>query len=266
MKKLVKLSFALAMILSLGIMAQSCKTSKQSSKNDYPGENTPNITGTWVLKSLNGQPTASIFKGKTPTMNIDVVEKRIFGNGGCNGYTGSFTYEKGILSAPNLASTMMMCPDENQEHQFHQVLGQPNKVSIRDGVLLQLSNNGKVVAEFEKGIDTSLLIGEWKLETIADGDVATLFADNIPTISFDLAESRFGGNAGCNRYNATYKIEGTAITVGPVMSTRMACPNMEGEGKFTQIITGTSTIEAGLNKITFSKDGKVILTFVKDVK
>lgn len=261
MKKLVKLSFVLVMILSLGIMAQSCKSVKNSSKNDYPGENTPNITGTWILKSLNGQP----IKGKTPTMNIDASEKRIFGNGGCNGYTGTYTYAKGILSAPNLASTMMMCPDENMESQFHAVLGQPNKVSLVNGVLT-LKNNGKTVAEFEKGIDTSLLMGEWKLESMADGNVATLFGDKVPTITFDLAENRLGGNAGCNRYNATYKIEGTTIAVGPVMSTRMACPNMDGEYKFTQVITGDATMEASMNKITFAKEGKVVLTFVKGVK
>lgn len=265
MKKLVKLSFVLVMILSLGIMAQSCKSVKNSSKNDYPGENTPNITGTWILKSLNGQSVSDIFKGKTPTMNIDAAEKRIFGNGGCNGYTGTYTYAKGILSAPNLASTMMMCLDENQESQFHAVLGQSNKVSLENGVLT-LKNNGKTVAEFEKGIDTSLLIGEWKLESMADGDVTTLFGDRVPTVTFDLAESRLGGNAGCNRYNATYKIEGTTLAVGPVMSTRMACPNMEGESKFTQIITGDATLETFMNKITFSKEGKVVLTFVKDVK
>lgn len=265
MKKLVKLSFALVMILSLGIMAQSCKSGAQSSKAGSSGETFPNISGTWVLKSLNGQSATDIFKGKIPTMTIDMSENRVFGNGGCNNYTGTFTYAKGILSAPNLASTMMMCMDENQENQFHTVLGQSNKVSLADGVLT-LSYNGKTVAQFEKGIDTSLLIGDWKLESIADGNVKALFADNIPTITFDLAESRFGGNAGCNRYNATYNIAGTTISVGPVMSTRMACPNMEGESKFTQIITGESTLEATLNKITFSKDGKVILTFVKDTE
>lgn len=265
MRKLEKLVFTLVMILSLGIMTQSCKSVKNSSGKDYLSENIPNIAGTWVLKSLNGEPSANIFKGKTPTMNIDIAEKRIFGNGGCNSYTGAFTYNKGILSAPNLASTMMMCLDENQESQFHAILGQPNKVSLEEGVLT-LKNDGKVVAQFEKGIDTSLLLGEWILESIADGDVKALFADQTPTISFDLPENRFGGNAGCNRYNATYKIEGTTITVGPVMSTRMACPFLEGESKFTQIITGVSTLEATSDKITFAKEGKVILTFIKNTK
>lgn len=265
MKKLVKLSFVLIMVLSLGLMAQSCKSAKNSSKSGSSGEGAPNISGTWVLKSLNGQPAATVFKGKIPTMNIDVVENRIFGNGGCNSYTGTYAYAKGILSAPNLASTMMLCSDENQESQFHAVLGQSNNVSLANGVLT-LKNNGKVVAEFVKGIDTSLLAGEWKLESIADGDVKKLFADQVPTLTFDIAENKFGGNAGCNRYNASYKIEGTTITVGPVMSTRMACPNMEGESKFTQIITGASILEATTKKITFSKEGKAVLTFVKDQK
>lgn len=265
MKELVKLSFVFVMILSLGIMAQSCKTGKQSSKNGFPGEDFPNITGTWILKSLNGQSATDIFKGKIPTMTIELAEKRIFGNGGCNNYTGGFTFEKGIFSAPNLASTMMMCGEENQEGQFHAVLGQSNKVSIVQG-MLQFQNNGKIVAEFERGIDTSLLMGLWTLESIAGGDVKTLFADQVPTIEFDLAESRFSGNAGCNRYNAIYKIEGTTIMVGPVITTRMACPFMKGESIYTQIITGSSTLEVNSKKVTFSKDGETTLTFIKDAK
>lgn len=266
MKKLAKLSFALAMILSIGIMVLSCKTAKPLSRNDFPNENSPNISGSWVLKSLNGKTAADIFKGKIPTMTIDFAEKRISGSAGCNNYSGGFTLVKGILSAPNLASTMMMCPEENQEGEFHAVLGQPNKVSIENGVLT-LRNNKKVVAQFEKSIDTSMLLGEWKLESIDGGDISTLFGENVPTIAFDLEKSRLGGNTGCNRYNATYTLDGTTISVGHIMSTRRACRDaMQGEPKFTQAITGESTIEVTADKITFSKEGKTILVFVKDIK
>lgn len=263
MKNLAKFAFTLAMILTIGILAQSCKTGKDTSKNDYPGENTPNIAGTWILKSLNGQDVKTIFKGVIPTMTIDAAEKRIFGNSGCNNYTGTYNYSEGILSAPQLASTMMACMEDNKEYQYLQVLGQSNKVSLINGTTLTLSNNGTTVAEFIKGIDLSRLSGEWKLESIAGGDTKALFADQIPTMTFDFEENRLGGNAGCNRYNATYTIKGAEITVGPVMSTRMACPNMEGEAKYTNSITGTSTLEVSTSKIFFMKEGKAILTFTK---
>ncbi len=264
MRNLVKLSFVLITILSFGLMVQSCKSTKNIQKTNIAGD--PNITGTWILKSLNGQPVADAFKGRIPAMTLDASENRISGNGGCNNYTGAYTYAKGMLSAPNLASTKMMCMENNQENQFYAVLAKDNKISLANNTVLTLSNDGKVVAEFVRGVDNSLLSGEWVLESIADGDLKTLFADQIPTISFDIKENRLAGNAGCNRYNAVYKIDGTTITVGPIVSTRMACQNMEGESKFTQIITGASTLEATGKKVTFTKDGKTILTFVKAVK
>lgn len=48
----------------------------------------------------------------------------------------------------------------------------------------------------------------------------------VPAAITPLAEFKDGnmtGSAGCNTFNTTYTIEGDAITLGPVMSTKMAC-------------------------------------------
>lgn len=266
MKKMVKLSFFLSLILSLGMMTQSCNTVKDSSKTNT-SENIPNIEGTWVLKSLEGKPVVDLFKGATPTMTVDKTNNRVFGNGGCNTYTGKYDYSSGIFSTINVASTMMACLDENKEDLFLKTLNLNNKVSIENNTILKLTNGGKIVAEFVRGIDPSQLLGDWTLEAIANEDIKALFGEQVPTITFDITEKRLGGNSGCNRYNATYKLDGDKISVGPAMSTRMACErNMEGEAKFTQLITGDSELTTTGEKITFLRDGKTILSFVKSKK
>lgn len=255
MKKLFKLSL---LFLSVFVFAYSCKT--QAGQAKTPPQD---ISGAWVLKSLNGQDVSLIFKGKTPTMNIDITENRVSGNGGCNNYIGGYIYEKGLFSVPNAAATMMACMDENQEPQFLKALSQPNQLLI-EGEVLKLTSGGTVVVEFIRGIDTSALSGLWSLKSINGKDAASVFsAGVVPTIEFNTQENRLGGNGGCNRYNASYTLQGNSIKVGPVMSTRMACQDLKGETQFTDALTDTDKISLAGNQLTFEKEGKAILTFSK---
>lgn len=42
-----------------------------------------------------------------------------------------------------------------------------------------------------------------------------------PTATF--ADGTVAGSSGCNRYTASYTVDGDALTLGPIASTRMAC-------------------------------------------
>lgn len=259
MKNLLKVSFFIAMILSLGIMSQSCKSMKPTDD----GKRMQNISGTWVLKSFNEQDASKIFTRKLPTLTINQATNQISGFGGCNGISGTFTYKDGIFSAPNMISTMMFCEDASQEPQLVKMLGEANKVEVVNGVLT-FKQKGKVVAEYIQGIDAESLKGEWSLQSIDGKDVSSLFGeDRHPSIEFFAADNKIAGHAGCNRYNATYQLEGSVITVGPVASTRMACQHMDGEYKFINALSETSSITVLDNTIIFSKAGKETLKFVK---
>lgn len=246
------------MVLSLGITAQSCKTLKKTDSTT-----TRKISGTWVLKSFNGQDANKIFTRKLPTLNIDQTTSQISGFGGCNGISGTFSYKMGVFSAPNMISTMMFCEDASQEPQLVKMLGETNKVEVINGILT-FRQNGKVVAEYTKGIDPESLKGEWSLQSINGKDASSLFGqERFPSIDFFTSENKISGNAGCNRYNATYQLEGTLLTVGPVASTRMTCQHIDGENQFIKALSETSSIVVSANTITLSKAGKETLKFVK---
>ncbi|MFV0536744.1 MAG: META domain-containing protein [Dysgonomonas sp.] len=260
MKQILKSTLFLAAIAILAFAVQSCNSVKPIDKAQ--------LEGNWVLKTLEGEEAKSAFAGKLPSIGFDFEKNSVFGSGGCNRYTGAFTLtDKNEFSSPNLASTMMACLDANKEPQFLKALSTPNlAVSVNNG-LLTFSQNKTVLLQFEKGAATTALTaealaGKWNLTSIAGGDLATLFTNKIPTMEI-TADGNVNGNAGCNNYRSTYKLDSNTITFGPVMSTKMACPGLQGEQLFTSLLT--TPLQAALdgNKLTLSKEGNVVLELTK---
>lgn len=254
--KLSKLLGIVVLALGVSVGTQSCKSVKGVSLAD--------LEGTWNLKTLNGVEAKSVFDGPIPSAKFDVAQLGVSGNGGCNTYTGSFTYDKGLFSAPNLAATMRMCMHENKETEFFKTFAIPSKLSISETGNLIFTQNGKDALVFEKSlaIAEADLAGVWTLATIDGGVVADLFnSEKLPTIEFK--EGRLGGHGGCNRYNGQYTLDGNVVKVGPLMSTRMACDYIDGEGKLLKTLEGDSKLVVEGNTLSFVKDGASVLVFKK---
>lgn len=78
--------------------------------------------------------------------------------------------------------------------------------------------------------------GTWKVIHIQGIDSLS----KNPTLTFDTENKRVNGNAGCNRYNATYTIKDSLITFGPALSTKMYCNNMNIEKQFLGLLKKVS--------------------------
>jgi heat shock protein HslJ len=62
-------------------------------------------------------------------------------------------------------------------------------------------------------------------------------ARGAPTLQLGTAESQVVGFGGCNRLGGSYTLKGAALTFGPLLSTRMACPDvMATEAAFSQAL------------------------------
>lgn len=246
---------------------QSCNSVKPINESD--------LAGYWTLKTLKGEDSKTAFTNTIPSLQFNFDENTLSGNGGCNTFGGGFTLtEQNSFSAPNLISTMMACIDANKEPEFFMALSTPDLVlSIDEDNVLTFTKDNEVVLQFVKGeapketastsiVNTETLAGTWDLTSIAGGDVATLFTNGTPTIEFS-DDGKVFGNAGCNTYRSSYTQEENTITFGPLMSTKMACPSLKGEDLFTSLLS--SPLQVGLNgdKLTFSKDGNVVLEFTK---
>ena len=64
---------------------------------------------------------------------------------------------------------------------------------------------------------------EWNLVALGDAAAPAGAGGRPATIQFDMASGRASGFAGCNRYSASFTLEGDRLTFGPAMSTKMAC-------------------------------------------
>ena len=91
------------------------------------------------------------------------------------------------------------------------------------------------------------LIGtEWVAIGINNGrgGVVNAIEDARVTAIFD-DEGRVAGSGGCNRFMATFEVDGGAIRIGPVAGTRMMCAEPEGvseqEGSYFAALERSAT-------------------------
>ena len=91
------------------------------------------LVGGWLLEDLGGRGVMDIAQ---TTIEFD-AEGRVFGSGGCNRFTGTYTYDGGMLGFGPLAGTKMMCPEAvmDQEDRFLAALGEVERVEM-DGPFL----------------------------------------------------------------------------------------------------------------------------------
>jgi heat shock protein HslJ len=256
--------------LFIGLALQSCNLSKPLTQAQ--------LEGYWVLKKMNGTEASNNFKGALPTLQFNFGDTTISGTGGCNKYSGAYTYKDGVLTAPNLAVTQMLCLEGNLEGQFLLELGNEtgNTLSLVDNVLT-FTKDGKVILEFEKGeapaetpvvaIDSTSLSGTWVLKNIDGADATAKFTGDkaqVPTLTFNFDNNKITGQGGCNRYNAPFALKDGQLVVGPILSTKMACANLEGEAQFAQALADTSLITMpNENVLQLAKKGTVLLEFEK---
>lgn len=90
----------------------------------------------------------------------------------------------------------------------------------------------------------------WRVSSI-DGTAIP----NEREAAFLFENGRMSGSIGCNRLNATYSYERQALSAGPVMSTRMACPDPIGaqESALTGLLGSPFATE-------FPGDGSMVLS------
>lgn len=92
--------------------------------------------------------------------------------------------------------------------------------------------------------------GQWVLVSMTvEGDMAIPFTQG--SITLNVKDRSLGGNGGCNTYGGDYLIKGKRLKIKNVISTQMACDNLENENRYFK----------ALNKSTrfTSKEGELIL-------
>ncbi|HLY32143.1 MAG TPA: META domain-containing protein [Ktedonobacterales bacterium] len=91
----------------------------------------------------------------------------------------------------------------------------------------------------------------WRLEeeeNTTGQSMPTDATEHAITLSFEPGENdtlRVAGKGGCNRYTASCMVAGDTLTIGPIASTRMLCPEgiMEREARYFQLLASAQRYE-----------------------
>jgi heat shock protein HslJ len=90
----------------------------------------------------------------------------------------------------------------------------------------------------------------WRISSINGAAIPAEREANL-----DFNDGRMNGTVGCNRLGASYEYLGKKLSVGPVMSTKMACPDPIGAQEFALV-----TLLGGAFSTEFPGDGTMVLT------
>lgn len=206
----------------------------------------------WRLVTLNG---ADLAAGSEITLAFD-AQGTAAGTAGCNLYTGPYTAEGQNLTFGKLVSTMKACAPAlmEQETAYLKALDAASTYALESSTLTISDAAGSAILIFERVLN--LAGTEWTLERLGDQAV------EIPvTLQFDEAGA-LAGLGGCNRYNSRYTLSGTAITLQPVVSTRMACDDavMQIETAYFAALEAVERVEQiGSRLILSTADGQSLV-------
>jgi len=205
------------------------------------------LAGTsWKLVTSNGTKPA-------PGVEITAefgADGAMTGSGGCNTYNAAYTVTGESITIENIASTLMACgdPQATAETAYFGALEKVNVWAIAAGSLTLTGTGGQPTLVYAKAFKFGGT--SWQLASANGNGVA---ASVTATLLFG-EDGQVSGSGGCNTYGGPYAVKGHQIDIGPLISTRMACPTAQ---------TAVETVFlGGLEKVVSWKVGGGQLTLL----
>lgn len=231
------------------------------------------IDGEWKIMEINGQPLQTPAGEQQPYLGFDIQSGRIYGNSGCNRIMASIDRQAkpGSIEFKHMGSTMMACPNMETESKVLTALSEVRsyRKDGKDGIDLCDSSNKPVVTLRKRfyTMPAAELQGKWNVVSVYCIPIPETM-ENTPFLIFDTKENKISGNAGCNRLNGKLIISenNDSISIPPLMTTRMACPDMETENNILSALGNVRTFGKLDNEriALYSNGGTEVLVLQKD--
>jgi heat shock protein HslJ len=125
----------------------------------------------------------------------------------------------------------------------------------------QTSNSGEI--SIDREVDPRIN-DIWVAETIF-GERFEPNGIKFPQLEISSKEKTFSGNDGCNNVGGKIKkFDMENLVFGPVMATKMACPDMEVPNKFNRAIAGTTSYKIQKLRLYLTdSEGKELMVLKK---
>lgn len=250
----------LLMLVVLGVTLGSCTMKKAVNKETIiPGDD----KSVWNIVELSNKAISSKINGITPQLILDGNSNRYSVITGCNTLNGSFTIKNSSVQFGKGMSTMMFCNDMSVEDGFKNILDKINNLEV-NGTELLLKQNSNVLVKLSKYQAKSLIGTSWVLDYMQSEIMSfeKLFGESKPTLVFDV-EGKVSGNGSCNRYSGSVKLDDNFITFSNIASTRMMCPNIQGEQVFLEKLAKVNAFSYSDTTLTLLIGDIAVMRFKK---
>jgi heat shock protein HslJ len=213
---------SIAIVIAAGVLVAACTGGGGSAGTGGEIDANP-----WALTAQLVDGTSQPVPGDvTVDATFDTAALTVAGSSGCNLYNGPFTLDGGSLTIGPVAGTMRACeaPAATVEGAYLANLELVRSFTATADSLQLFDESGAVILEYAVAETAELAGPIWRATGINNGSggVVSIAAGTEPTAQFDEAGT-VSGNASCNQFNGPAAVDGQAIAIGPLISTRMAC-------------------------------------------
>lgn len=117
--------------------------------------------------------------------------------------------------------------------------------------------NGNIYKGCGKFLADNALNNKWILEKIGSSSITVTEYNRVPIFEIDTEKRRLTGNDGCNTIAGSIEVQGSRITFGNILSTKMGCGKKSIEGIISNLLN---------NNIAsyYFKEGKLFLYLIDD--
>ena len=218
---------------------------------------------TWRLTTLPGRTPPPADDRNAVTVSFEAG--RVHGFAGCNQFMGSYTLEGDKLVLGTLAGTMMACPEPamSVENDFLKLFSGTLKFAVAGSAMNLTPAAGGQALQFER-VPPSRLEGVlWEVTGYNNGRQAVVGPLIGTQLTLAFQDGRVSGNSGCNRFHGEFEVDGGALKIGPLATTRMACDEtlMTQEREFLRALESATkwAIVRGMLDV-HRADGERVLT------
>jgi heat shock protein HslJ len=196
------------------------------------------------------------------TIRISFEDGSLSINAGCNTMFGAYTVSGDVLSAPTMAMTQMACDPAlmDQDTWLSEAFSGSPTFALEGDELTVTAADGSTITFLDAAVaepDQPLEGTRW----VVSGLLANEGISTVPIgaeASITITDGTAAVEAGCNTGSAPVTITDTTITFGPMILTRMACPQpqMDLENAVVAVLDGevTYTIDSSTLRLRKAAD------------
>ena len=223
---------------------------------------------TWVLRSYDVAGTLTIVPDDQ-FADAEFMSQRVRGFAGCNDFDAVYRTGGRMLLVGPSAGTLMSCGEATDafESSFLTLLHQSRfyNVNARDDTLTIRGADLAVLLVFDAA-PANPLLGSWIVESYAP----TPNSQTVPLPGTELTAvfrlNKVAGSSGCNTYQGPYTTNGSLAAIGPLATTRMACPDdvMTQETAFLAALQGVGKVDyKGIRLNLTDLKGSILVALVR---